>query len=62
MTEDVGEAEARSGVTTRILALAFESLDIVVVAEEDEGHQESLTSPYAGHLLTPQPNTPDIEQ
>lgn len=51
---DEAEAEARSGGATRILALALESLDIVVVAEEEEGHQESLTSRCACHLLTPQ--------
>lgn len=58
--DEMTEAEARSGGATRILALAFESLDIVVVAEEEEGHQESLTSRCGCHLLTPQPSTPDV--
>lgn len=58
--DEMTEAEARSGGATRILALALESLDIVVVAEEEEGHQESLTSRCACHLLTPQPSTPDV--
>lgn len=54
--DEMTEAEARSGGATRILALALESLDIVVVAEEEEGHQESLTSRCACHLLS----TPDV--